>query len=373
MTLGQRFRLAIDWRRPEAIAIFGAESVRDAPDLAVTLVSLPPSSFARDAATAEYYDQRAPEYDEWYEGEGQFQARDRPGWRQEVEQLTRWLGHLPPARTLDVACGTGYLTRYLGGAVVGLDQSRAMVTLARERAGLGAAALGDALNLPFADGSFERVVTGHFYGHLPVPERTAFLAEARRVAPELIVIDSAWRPGMQSEQWQPRVLNDGSRHQVFKRYLRPERLAEEIGGSPTLAGSWFVVARRGPQAGPETSAPEDESGLHDRLDAERASTLARLGAMTAEHEGIMAASVDTNADDEHDPEGSTIAFERARVAALVAQARAHLDDLDRAVARLDNGTYAVCERCGLEITAERLSARPATRTCIRCAAMLPTR
>lgn len=94
--------------------------------------------------------------------------------------------------------------------------------------------------------------------------------------------------------------------------------------------------------------------------------------MTAEHDGIVAASVDNNADDEHDPEGSTIAFERAQVAALAAQARAHLDDLDRAVARLDQGTYAVCERCGSPITAERLSARPATRTCIDCAAIPPT-
>ncbi|HEX3567341.1 MAG TPA: TraR/DksA family transcriptional regulator [Acidimicrobiales bacterium] len=127
-------------------------------------------------------------------------------------------------------------------------------------------------------------------------------------------------------------------------------------------------------AGPpaeETDDPRDESALRDRLAAERASTLARLEALTAEHEGIMAASVDTNADDEHDPEGSTIAFERARVAALVAQARVHLDDLDRAVARFDQGRYAVCERCGSPITPERLSARPATRTCIDCAAIPP--
>jgi RNA polymerase-binding transcription factor DksA/ubiquinone/menaquinone biosynthesis C-methylase UbiE len=337
---------------------------------------MPPPSFARDAATAEYYDQRAAEYDEWYEGQGQFRARDRPGWHQEVERLTRWLGDLAPARTLDVACGTGFLTRHLHGAVVGLDQSTAMVTLARERAALGSAALGDALNLPFADRSFDRVVVGHFYGHLPVLERTAFLAEARRVASELIVIDSAWRPDTPAEQWQQRVLNDGSRHQVFKRYLRPEELAEEIDGSPMVAGSWFVVARSGPRTeAPGRAAidvPDNESAVRGRLDAERASTLARLAAMTAEHDGIVAASVDTNADDEHDPEGSTIAFERAQVAALVAQARTHLDDLDRAVARLDQGTYPVCEHCGSQITAERLSARPATRTCIACATTPPT-
>jgi DnaK suppressor protein len=127
-----------------------------------------------------------------------------------------------------------------------------------------------------------------------------------------------------------------------------------------------------PASGPtQAGASGDESTRRALLDAERASTLARLGSLTAEHDGIVAASVDTNADDEHDPEGSTIAFERARVAALVAQARAHLDDLDRAVARLDQGTYAMCERCGAPITAERLSARPATRTCIDCAMIPP--
>ena len=117
----------------------------------------------------------------------------------------------------------------------------------------------------------------------------------------------------------------------------------------------------------------DESAVRDTLEAERASALARLRAMTAEYDGIVAASVDTNADDEHDPEGSTIAFERAQVAALVTQAQADLDDLDRAVARLDQGRYAVCERCGSQIAAERLAARPATRTCIRCAAIPPSR
>jgi DnaK suppressor protein len=116
----------------------------------------------------------------------------------------------------------------------------------------------------------------------------------------------------------------------------------------------------------------DELAMREVLAAERASTLARLSAMTADYEGIVAASVDTNADDEHDPEGSTIAFERAQVAALVAQARAYLGDLDLAVARLGQGTYTVCERCGSPIAPERLAARPAARTCIDCAQPGPT-
>lgn len=103
------------------------------------------------------------------------------------------------------------------------------------------------------------------------------------------------------------------------------------------------------------------------LRAERAATLERIQALTADFDGIVAASADTNADDEHDPEGPTIAFERAQIAALLAQARAYLGDVERATDRLDDGTYTVCEGCGGSIAADRLAARPATRTCIRCA------
>ena len=81
----------------------------------------------------------------------------------------------------------------------------------------------------------------------------------------------------------------------------------------------------------------------------------------------MAASRDTNADDEHDPEGATIAFERSQIGALARQARSRLDEIDAALARVAAGTYGVCESCGLPIGEERLAARPAARTCIRCA------
>jgi ubiquinone/menaquinone biosynthesis C-methylase UbiE len=201
-------------------------------------------AFARDPATARYYDQRAAEYDEWYEGVGRFAQRDRPGWAAEVARLVALVEALPPGRTLDVACGSGFLTRHLRGAVVGVDQSPSMAAVARNRLPRGAVLVGDALHLPFTAASFGRVLTGHFYGHLPAPEREAFLAESRRVAAELVVVDSAARPGVEPEQWQERVLNDGSRHRVYKRYLAADQLADEIGGEVLLDGPWFVAARR---------------------------------------------------------------------------------------------------------------------------------
>jgi SAM-dependent methyltransferase len=188
-----------------------------------------------------YYDRRAPEYDDWWNGTGLFAARERPGWHDEVAALIDALRALPPARTLDVACGTAFLGRHLPGDVTGLDASPAMRAIARER--LPRVVAGDALAPPFADGAFERVATGHFYGHLEAPER--FLAEARRLATELLVIDSARRDDVPAERMDPRVLRDGSRHAVYKRWFEPDELVAELGGGDVVhAGRWFVAVRR---------------------------------------------------------------------------------------------------------------------------------
>jgi SAM-dependent methyltransferase len=192
----------------------------------------------------EYYDQRAPEYDDWWNGTGLFAGRERPGWHEEVAALIDALRALPPARTLDVACGTGFLTRHLPGVVTGLDASPAMLAIARERIPGGDAVEGDALAPPFPDGAFERVATGHFYGHLEPPQAERFLAQARRLAPELLVIDSARREDVPAERMDPRKLSDGSRHEVFKRWFEPDQLLAELGGGELVhAGRWFVAAR----------------------------------------------------------------------------------------------------------------------------------
>jgi DnaK suppressor protein len=105
----------------------------------------------------------------------------------------------------------------------------------------------------------------------------------------------------------------------------------------------------------------------DPLGAERAAALAQITALTREFDAIVAASQASNADDEHDPEGATIAFERQQVAALLAAARRRLADAEAAVRAVEAGTYGVCESCGGAIGAERLAARPSARTCVTCA------
>jgi ubiquinone/menaquinone biosynthesis C-methylase UbiE len=192
----------------------------------------------------EYYDQRAPEYDDWYLGRGLFEPRDRAGWDAELDRLFSVIGALEPGRTLDVACGTGFLTRHLRGDVVGLDQSPRMLDVAGRQAPNAMFVQGDGLSLSFPDGAFSSVFTGHFYGHLEPAEREQFLAEARRVAPELVVVDASRAHSEVDEHMSPRVLNDGSTWEVFKRYFTGAGLAEELGGGEVLfEGAYFVVVR----------------------------------------------------------------------------------------------------------------------------------
>jgi demethylmenaquinone methyltransferase/2-methoxy-6-polyprenyl-1,4-benzoquinol methylase len=190
-----------------------------------------------------YYDQRAPEYDDWWLGRGLYSDRHRPGWEKEIDELAAVIASLEPVRTLDVACGTGFLTRHLRGEVVGLDASERMLDAARAQAPAATFVHGDALSLPFEDAAFDRVFTSYFYCHLEEEERRRFLAEARRVAPELVVVASIRGEGDAAERWEERQLNDGSRWQVYKRVFEGVDLAEELGGELLFQGSWFLVAR----------------------------------------------------------------------------------------------------------------------------------
>jgi DnaK suppressor protein len=113
-----------------------------------------------------------------------------------------------------------------------------------------------------------------------------------------------------------------------------------------------------------------QAAARRRLAGQRADTEARLAALQRDFDGIVAASASDATDDEHDPEGGTTAFERQHVAALIGQAADQLAAISRALGRLEEGSYGVCEQCGHAIGAARLAARPAASSCISCAAAL---
>jgi ubiquinone/menaquinone biosynthesis C-methylase UbiE len=193
----------------------------------------------------QYYDQRAPEYEET-----SYRAAEGEDAR-ELEVLQAAVASLPPGRTLDVACGTGYFTRHLQGKVVGLDQSDGMLRIARERLPSTSLIRAESSALPFRDSSFDRVFTSFFYGHLERGDRRRFLQEAGRVAGQLVVVEERPRDGVAAEGWEERSLTNGSRHLVYKRYFHPQKLVEELGGAEIVfAGTWLVMVLAGSVPGP---------------------------------------------------------------------------------------------------------------------------
>jgi ubiquinone/menaquinone biosynthesis C-methylase UbiE len=188
-----------------------------------------------------YYDARASEYDDFWLRRGLY-TDDLPGWHDAVAELAATLRALPRARTLDVACGTGFLTQHLPGEITGLDASAGMIAIARGRVPHAAFVVGDVFDVPFPDASFERVFASYFYCHLLEDERARFVAEARRVARELVVVASRPGDGDARERWEERRLEDGSRWELFKRVFEARELAEELGGGRVLhEGRWFVA------------------------------------------------------------------------------------------------------------------------------------
>ncbi len=195
-----------------------------------------------DRQMREYYDRRAAEYDDWWLGTGSFAERERPGWSAEFEQLISVVRALPPARVLDVACGTGFLTQHLRGEVVALDQSARMVEIAAARMPNARVLQADAAPLPFGDGEFDRVFTSHFLHHLSAGQRAAFIADARRVGRELVVVEDVRRADAPAEETHEQVLTEGSHHRMARHSFTAAELISELGAGQVLhEGRWFVV------------------------------------------------------------------------------------------------------------------------------------
>jgi len=114
---------------------------------------------------------------------------------------------------------------------------------------------------------------------------------------------------------------------------------------------------------------DERAAVAARLAAARGETEHRIAGLKRDFDAVVGASEGSNADDEHDPEGQTIGFERAQLSALLDAARLHLADIDAAEHRLRDPTFGSCAECGQPIPPERLLACPTTLTCVDCAAM----
>jgi RNA polymerase-binding protein DksA len=149
-----------------------------------------------------------------------------------------------------------------------------------------------------------------------------------------------------------RSSTSGSERAVTRRRAYAARVGRVYDGSDT--GTIDVV----------TGAPTDRRVA---LDQERVRVTTQVEQLRELFDSTVEASRDMPADDEHDPDGATIGFERAQVASLLERAQRRLADLDSAMVRLEAGAYGVCTICGQPIAPERLDARPTAQTCVRCA------
>lgn len=116
------------------------------------------------------------------------------------------------------------------------------------------------------------------------------------------------------------------------------------------------------------TAPVTTAQRRDSLRTERRRVQRELDALGRDFDSIVSEAEGNPPDDEHDPSGATIGFERAQVTALIAMLEQRRTDIDAALERVDAGTYGRCERCGAAISGERLDAQPTATTCITCAA-----
>lgn len=117
-----------------------------------------------------------------------------------------------------------------------------------------------------------------------------------------------------------------------------------------------------------STEPSKTDDPYTRLQVMRGETMTRVSELSQELDSVATAISGSNIDDEHDPEGATLAFEREQLSAFRAQAERHLIDIEAAIDRILQGTYGYCESCGAPIAAARLDALPAVRLCLTCAA-----
>jgi ubiquinone/menaquinone biosynthesis C-methylase UbiE len=162
----------------------------------------------------------------------------------ELRALKRCLGDLPAMSFLDVGAGpSGTFTLQLPGVGIALDQSQAALRLLRTAAPDLPAVRGDAMALPLPARSVGRALIAHLYGLLLPDERAGLLAEARRVADEVVILDSGRPVGARAEEWQSRRLPDGSTYPIFRRHLDADTLVHEVGGEALFDGEYFVMVR----------------------------------------------------------------------------------------------------------------------------------
>jgi SAM-dependent methyltransferase len=159
----------------------------------------------------------------------------------EARRLEQRLRELSPTRFVDVGAGPGTFTRLIPGTGLAIDQSPWALRTLMDQLPDVPVVRADALRLPLADRSVDRFFAAHLYGLLLSDEREHLLAEARRVAGEILILDAGRPNGARVAEWQQRTLHDGTSYRVFRRHFHAGTLASEIGGEVLFDGNFYVL------------------------------------------------------------------------------------------------------------------------------------
>jgi SAM-dependent methyltransferase len=160
----------------------------------------------------------------------------------ENRRVCEVLASLEPATYLEIGSGPGTYTAALPGRGIALDQSAAALRTLRSQVERVPAIQADALQLPLTDRSVERIFAAHIYGILHPDDRTSLLNEARRVASQIVMVDSGRPEGVPAEHWQQRSSGlDDRVYRVLRRHFDAGELATEIGGQVLFDGRFYVV------------------------------------------------------------------------------------------------------------------------------------
>jgi SAM-dependent methyltransferase len=163
----------------------------------------------------------------------------------EAVRLERALRGMSAVSFVEVGAGPGTFTGYLGGRGIAIDQSRRALDVLRTVAPEVPVIQADAFALPLPTSAVRRFFSSHLYGLLVPSERQPFLAEAHRVASEVVILDAGRPLGVHAEEWQERSLPDGGRYRVFRRHFDADTLAAEVGGEVLFDGQFYVLVSTG--------------------------------------------------------------------------------------------------------------------------------
>jgi ubiquinone/menaquinone biosynthesis C-methylase UbiE len=193
--------------------------------------------------STDYYNERAPEYDDIYLGKAQG-ALDPLLYQRDIQKISELCRHFGCGNMIDIGCGTGFWLSYYAQnceRILLCDASENMLAQCEIRVkelGLSSRCnfiKGDFFNYNFPESSFESCFVGFFISHLFLEQEQRFFTKVKKILKQnsqCMLIDSAWseerKKCREKEGMQERILKNGRKFRIYKRYFDRSDIDEII-------------------------------------------------------------------------------------------------------------------------------------------------